>query len=227
MSQQQPPVTAQRVVVPRLSEAPRGGEGWRDATEVAIAAYHPRSSDHRPRVAVKLGHTGDAVHVRFEVEDRYVLARTTKLHGDVWRDSCVEFFVEPRPGRGYFNFELNAIGTMLLYHVRDHRRTKTGLADAPPVDAELAARIDIRTSLREPILNEIAEATPWWLELHIPLAVLEAHIGELGDLSGQTWRGNFNKCADATSHPHWGSWSPMGEVLEFHQPARFGEIVFA
>jgi hypothetical protein len=47
------------------------------------------------------------------------------------------------------------------------------------------------------------------------------------DLSGQTWRANLYKCADLSSHPHWGAWAEIGERLDFHQPSRFGEIAFA
>ena len=56
---------------------------------------------------------------------------------------------------------------------------------------------------------------------------MEPYIGTIGDVRGQTWRGNFYKCGDHTSHPHWASWSPIGEQLDFHQPEFFGELRFA
>jgi hypothetical protein len=53
--------------------------------------------------------------------------------------------------------------------------------------------------------------------------VLEKYAGKLGKIAGQTWRGNFYKCGNETSHPHWGAWSPVTE-LNFHLPASFGTI---
>ncbi len=38
------------------------------------------------------------------------------------RDSCVELFLEPKPGRGYFNFEFNCAGTLMACHVEDPTR---------------------------------------------------------------------------------------------------------
>jgi hypothetical protein len=45
-------------------------------------------------------------------------------------------------------------------------------------------------------------------------------------LSGQAWRGNFYKCGDETSHPHWGMWAPIREGFTFHQPRFFGTLHF-
>jgi hypothetical protein len=47
----------------------------------------------------------------------------------------------------------------------------------------------------------------------------------LGKIGGQSWRGNFFKCAEEISHPHWASWSPVDE-LNFHLPRCFGTIHF-
>ena len=44
---------------------------------------------------------------------------------------------------------------------------------------------------------------------------------------GVTWRANFYKCADHTSHPHWLSWSVIGSgKFEFHVPEYFGTLEF-
>jgi len=39
-------------------------------------------------------------------------------------------------------------------------------------------------------------------------------------------RGNFYKCAEDNSHPHWASWASMGGELNFHLPDRFGWFSF-
>jgi hypothetical protein len=53
--------------------------------------------------------------------------------------------------------------------------------------------------------------------------VLERYVGPLAPLAGQVWRGNFYKCGDRTSHPHWAAWSPVDE-LNFHLPRCFGAL---
>jgi len=59
------------------------------------------------------------------------------------------------------------------------------------------------------------------------LALVEEFAGPLADPAGQTWRGNFYKCAEDNSHPHWASWAPIGERLNFHVPEHFAPLHFA
>jgi hypothetical protein len=59
----------------------------------------------------------------------------------------------------------------------------------------------------------------------VPFAFFERYVGKTPLLPGDRWRANFYKCGDATSHPHWASWSPVRE-LNFHRPDDFGTILF-
>jgi hypothetical protein len=58
------------------------------------------------------------------------------------------------------------------------------------------------------------------------MALFEGFTGPLEGLSGWTWRANFYRCADDSSHPHWGYWAKIGDRLDFHQPDRVGGIIF-
>ncbi|MDA0991466.1 MAG: carbohydrate-binding family 9-like protein, partial [Verrucomicrobia bacterium] len=45
---------------------------------------------------------------------------------------------------------------------------------------------------------------------------------------GVSWRSNLYKCGDATSHPHWLTWSPIDRPKpDFHVPDQFGTLTFA
>jgi hypothetical protein len=90
----------------------------------------------------------------------------------------------------------------------------------------IARQVQLRASLQPIVEPEIKEATAWSLEFRIPFALLEEHVGPLGEIAGQTWRGNFFKCAEENSHPHWAAWSPVDE-FNFHLPRCFGELRFA
>jgi hypothetical protein len=56
---------------------------------------------------------------------------------------------------------------------------------------------------------------------------MEPYCGEVRPVVGQRWRVNAFKCGDETSHPHWASWAPIGEALNFHQPEYFGWLELA
>lgn len=211
--------------VPRLAAIPTTplDPRWEALPRLAVASYHAKSSAHRPAVQVQLGHSGDHLHLRFTVQDRYVLARATGFNAMVCKDSCVEFFFEPVPGMGYFNLEMSAGGVPLCYHITDARRVPDGFAAFDKLrDDELAA-IAISGTLPRTVDPEIASPHDWALCARIPLAPFARRLGRALPVPGR-WRGNFFKCADESSHPHWGSWVSIGEQLNFHQPERFGLI---
>ena len=166
------------------------------------------------------------VYIRFEVQDRYIICRHTEPQSPVCRDSCVEAFLQPGLDHGYFNFEINCGGAMLLYYITDARRIDGKLQGFRPVDAALMAMIRIAHSMPSETPVEIDRPTAWSVELFVPNEVFEAYVGPLEPLGERRWRGNFYKCADDSSHPHWASWSPIGAALNFHAPEHFGEIRF-
>jgi hypothetical protein len=188
-----------------------------------VDQVRPESSDHRPGVTFRVLHDGAHLYLRFEVRDRYVRSVQTAYQAPVCTDSCVEFFVQPRAGKGYFNFEVNAGGTLLLYYVEDPTRTEKGLAAFTPVPEAWGRRVEIRSSLPPVVEPERTEPLTWHVSYKVPLALFEAFVGG-GVASEPVWRANFYKCGDKTSHPHWLSWSPV-TALNFHLPACFGELV--
>ena len=128
----------------------------------------------------------------------------------VYEDSCVEIFLEPRPGRGYLNFEMNAGGALLASHVTDSRRVGGALAGSTRLsEAEGQQRAGALLAAGASSSRSSATPVEWQLAFFIPLAVLERYLGALGPLGGQSWRANLYKCGDKTSHPHWASWAPL------------------
>ncbi|MBP5320734.1 MAG: carbohydrate-binding family 9-like protein [Kiritimatiellae bacterium] len=209
----------------------RGGEGkeleavdFGPAEEGRLEVVRPESALPVPEVRFRVLHDAANLYVRFDVKDRYVRSVQTARHSAVCTDSCVEFFVQPKAGKGYFNIEINAGGTLLCFYVEDPTRTPAGLAKFTPLSDALCDRIAIKTSLPRTIDPEITEPTDWQVRYRVPFEVFAAFTGPV-DCS-VPWRGNFYKCADRTSHPHWMAWSPI-TALNFHLPACFGELVLA
>ena len=199
---------------------------WSTIPSVEVGHFLPQSSDHRPLTRARLGYDLEGIHGRFEVEDRFVCCVRTEYGSEVWKDSCVEFFVEPKPGRGYFNFEFNCGGAFLVNHIVNPTRTVDGFKEFLRIPEASTQRVVVRSSLPPVVNPEIAEAVTWTLEFFIPFALLEGYVGRLGQVAGHVWRGNFYKCAEENSHPHWAAWSPVDE-FNFHRPHCFGEIRFA
>ncbi len=198
---------------------------WHGAETLSIGHFRLESSQHRPGVSARLLYDVRGIHGIFQVHDRYVRCLRTKYFDEVWKDSCVEFFAEPKPGRGYFNFEFNCGGAFLCCHILDPERTRDGFKAFAKVPASIGRTIQVRSSLPQRVEPEVAEALRWTLAFFIPFSLFERYIGPLGEVRGQAWRGNLFKCADESSHPHWASWSPVDQ-LNFHRPDCFGTLQF-
>ncbi len=202
------------------------GPVWGPVEPIDINIFRPESSDHHPIVQAKLLYDERAIYGIYNVVDKYVRAVHTTYQSQVCRDSCVEFFVHPKPELGYFNFEFSGCGALLVYYVSDCTKRADGdFVKRVQLTEEDGNLVSIYTSLPCPVEPEIQQDTTWQLEFSIPIALLERYVGELGDPAGQTWRANLYKCGDETSHPHWASWMPLTQT-NFHMPQHFGELVF-
>ena len=198
---------------------------WANAETVQMGSFRSESSDHRPHTSVRLVHDGKGIFGIFRVQDRFVRCVRTEYQSEVWKDSCVEIFIKPRPDRGYFNFEFNCGGAFLCCYITNPERSKDGFKEFVRIPKDVASTVEVRSSLNRKIDPEITEPLTWTLGFRIPISVLEHYTGKLGEMSGQEWTGNFFKCAEDVSHPHWASWSPVDE-FNFHLPRCFGTLQF-
>jgi hypothetical protein len=201
---------------------------WQAAETLEITHYPWKDSGHRPRAQARALCSGERLALIFRVEDCYVRAVAERFQDSVCRDSCVEFFVAPLPGSdAYFNFEVNCGGTMLLHRCPSPQEKAQGLSVQNVSDPD-GATIQIAHSLPRIVEPEIAAPTSWTVEYHVPFALFEKYFGAPLPVPGTQWRGNFYKCGDQTSHPHWGCWAPVHTPRpSFHQPAFFQPLVFA
>ena len=198
---------------------------WGNAATLEIKNFRPESSDHRPRTRARLLHDEKGIHGIFRVEDKFVRCVRTNYFDEVWKDSCVEFFARPKADAGYFNFEFNCGGAFLCSYIVNPERTADGFKDFAKVPLEIAQGIKVKSSLPGKIEKEIEEPVVWTLGFFIPFSIFENYVAAIGRVSGQVWRGNFYKCAEEVSHPHWAAWARVDE-LNFHLPRCFGKIRF-
>jgi len=199
---------------------------WKKVQPLDIALYMGDKPKFMPRAQAKVIYDDNFLYVIFRVEEKYVKAVETHNNGKVWEDSCVEFFVTPDGdiSKGYFNFEINCIGTILNFH-----QTRLDV-NSVPVDQSLIAAMEITPSLPKgkPIDPEIPGLTTWTMEYRVPYALLEKYHPVIKPAPGVKWRANFYKCAEANSNPHWLTWSLVrNPTPQFHLPEYFGILEFA
>ncbi len=169
-----------------------------------------------PETDVLVVRTQTGLSIRFRVFETNPRITCHVMNEPVYRDSCVEFFVQPLglPGSPYLNFEMNAAGTLLLARGASRgERESLGVADLDGV------RI-------EPHGPSLLAGRPFWaLTLFVPFSWLAGQVPGFRADAGAVLRANFYKCGDDTDVPHYGSWHPMSASRpDFHRPEDFGEI---
>ena len=177
----------------------------------------------KPFTEAKACYDSANVYVIFRVQDKFVKSTVTEYNGNVSGDSCVEFFFSPDPAHPehYFNLEINAGGTPLIFFITKPWTDVLRLPD------DAISQIEIAHSLPKVVDPEIQEAKTWTIECRIPIRMLRQFSNVATPAAGVAWAANFYKTGSKTSNPHYYTWSPVSNpVPNFHLPAYFGRIVF-
>lgn len=187
-----------------------------DAIPIACCNW-PESYPETPKVSFKAFHDGEYLYIRFDVVETSSIALATDDNGRVWEDSCVEFFIAV-DDNGYYNFETNCIGTLLI----GYRDTEKNVTHA---SREILQSVERITSVGHHTFPETAGIGPWSLTLRIPPRALFMH--DIKSWNGMKAKVNFYKCADGLKHPHYLSWAPVESPSpNFHLPQFFRSVVF-
>ncbi len=193
---------------------------WQNAVEVKLNYHIGEGTTHHPDTRVKMLYDNHGIAGVFHIDDRYVLGKTTGDQQPVCHDSCVEFFIHPAGDPKYYNFEMSCTGNLLLYHVTDCRAE---IFDVMP-QSELDTIVR-RSSLPKQVFPEITDPVEWEMSFYIPIDFFVRNSGVSPKLAGQVWQGNFTKCADDSSHPHWLTYLPLSQ-LDFHLPKEYTDFIF-
>lgn len=158
-----------------------------------------------------------ALYIKFQIKETNIRSLYTNDQEAVWEDSCVEFFCKKQQSDTYMNFEFNCIGTCVA-------TTRKGRnIDVVAFSEDQLKQIERFSPLYKQPFSEKRGANYWELTVKIPFEILGINSNELPDIL----QGNFYKCADGTSTPHYVSWNPIStEQPDFHQPDFFGDLIF-
>ncbi len=163
-------------------------------------------------------HTGAYLMLRFDVAERWTMARVTEDNGEVWTDSCVEFFIAPDDSGYYYNFECTCIGRLLV----GFRREREHATHATPRVMESILR---NPSLgRAPSPNTRATTAGRWC-----WPSRRSVVHALADgLERPESEGEPLQMRDKLSQPHFLSWKPISAPKpDFHRPEFFEQIKFS
>ncbi len=202
-----------------LIEKIEAGSGFSPLKGEHLIAHQNWVPGGGTKVAFSIRHDGSSIYLFYEVVEKEVRAVNTDINSSVWEDSCVEFFLSLEADQhNYYNFEINAIGTVLGAYGPD-RNQRERLSES------LLSKVETTPSLGRLPFDNKQNNTPWNIQIKIPLEVL-SHSA-ITNLSGTDGYGNFYKCGDKLKKPHYLSWKPvLSPTPDFHTPRYFGHLSF-
>jgi len=185
--------------------------------ELAVDCVNwPDQFPEHPEVKATITAGADALSIRYRVRGLDLRAEFAEDHGEVWTDSCCEFFCRPLGEVAYQNYEINCIGAMTA-SVRTARSE-----NVRKYSAEEMALIGRYAPLGRESFAEKTGMQQWEVGYDIPYPLISG-AGKPALLEA-----NIYKCGDRTPHPHFLSWAPIDRPKpDFHCPQFFGLLVLA
>lgn len=168
---------------------------------------------------VKAAHDGRSLNLLYHVVEPELRRMCTHHNDNVWTDSCVEAFLA-NPAlhqKEYVNFEFSASTFSLAGR-------GTGRAGRVLYDVEKIASlpIDFHILRNTATFEGMDSGSEWLFSVSIPLAEFGLAVSG-SDIGGLRLKGNFYKCGDDLSQPHYLMWNPIDTAKpEFHSPQCFG-----
>ncbi|QHE53039.1 carbohydrate-binding family 9-like protein [Pontibacillus sp. HMF3514] len=173
----------------------------------------PWNEQSGPVTEVRLCYTCSHLHIHFTTYETKPRSTYTQHNDPVYKDSCVEFFIKPKPSEDdrYVNIEVNSLGTCLIgMGISRTQRTR--------LNQEMCESISITPQL---------EPECWKIDITIPFSFFEQYFRDLKIEKGAQMEGNFYKCGDETKNPHFGCWNRIeNKNPDFHLPSYFGVLHF-
>lgn len=174
--------------------------------------------DYKPQISFRIAHTGDQILLKFYVTEINPKAVCTTINGDVYKDSCVEFFISPKADQNYYNFEFNCIGN-------PHVGYGPGRHNRQPINPQLLQQIQTESTLGSKPVDINGTPHSWEMMLVIPKETMSND--KIETLSGLQAKGNLYKCGDETAKMHFVTWNKVEtQNPDYHQYPYFGDIIF-
>lgn len=186
---------------------------WQIIKPIKVTTYS-WGGEYRPYVEARviiLSNKGFVV--RMDCEESNPKALYTKFNDDVYKDSCMEAFINFKPkleNSGYINFETNVIGALHCAYgtSKNGRKFLTDMGIDSPI-----------------VLNTKTKDS-WSCEYLISFDLIKAVYGNCEFKKGDIIKANFYKCGDETDIPHYASWKKIQtQTPNYHMPQFFGDLI--
>ena len=193
-------------------------QAWSQADVLSIDEYPWYTTGLKQDTTVAVLYDERAVYLLFVCDDKHIYSVETRPNGDVYKDSCVEFFIAfgTEGAVTHLNFEANCCGTVHMGFGAGHGDRRL----APP---EVLEAVKVKTSIPTPTKDESPTDDGWWLAAAIPFAAISKMVGsDVAPKSGDTWRVNFYRCGGKTD-PQYAAWNTIDHPEpDYHRPECFG-----
>ncbi len=178
---------------------------WQKAITGHITVNRWKDYAPAPETSFKMLRGPEGISVMMHTKETGLRCECTTENGDVYKDSCMEFFIKPDVhDTRYMNFEFNPKGVL-------HLGLRTGRKSKEQIDID-------RKIFR---IASLAKEGDWTLKFYIP----DSFLLEYFDKISPVCKGNFYKCGDCTDHAHFGAWSEVEtDTPDFHVSDFFGKI---
>jgi hypothetical protein len=196
-----------------------GAEAWSKAEWQPL---QPRLAADRPYPSrVRMLYSATGLYVLMDGEDRKLTAALNDDFLDLWNEDVFEFFLwtdERFPV--YFEYEISPLGYELPILVPNFGGKFYGWR---PWHYEAERKTRKAVAVRGGEARTGASITGWTAEVYVPYDLLKP-LQNVPPRSGTRWRANFYRMDyDGERSVSW-NWAPVAGT--FHQPDRFGTLVF-
>jgi hypothetical protein len=216
-----PPVPSMRVL--RTDDFIIDGRGaspaWSKAAWQMLAPRAAGKDSHPTRVKMLYSPTG--LYVLMDGEDSALTSTMREDFLDLWTEDVFEFFLWPDQAHPvYFEYEISPLGFELPILVPNFGGQFYGWR---PWHYEGPRKIQKAVTVRGGPAETGARITGWTAEVFLPYELLKP-LRNVPPRSGTIWRANvYRMDYDGGRTASW-NWAPVRGT--FHQPERFGTLVF-
>jgi hypothetical protein len=215
-----------RIVIPKLSEkisvdARLDEAVWQKAATLSLV-LNSDSTPGREATEVRLWYDDEALYLAWICSDSDIQATFTERDSRFWEEEVCELFITAENLEQYFELQWNPLGGE-FDAIIDNPLDESGLSQDIEGHWEYTAQ-SMKSAVH--VDGSVSDATDtdvkWQIEAVVPFSDLDVSSPEAGD----TWRGNFYRFNRGTGHEAEGlAWSPT-LLRSFHQPSRFGYLIF-
>ena len=165
--------------------------------------------------SVKLSYHKNIFLVTYSVQEPQLRRMCTHFNDEVYKDSCVEVFLQKTGCQEYMNFEFSASG---FCHVA--KGTSREGRESLPKKLLEAIPVEVK------VLENNTERSLWTLSVQLDLCKFGLLL-ENEKLQGKTILGNFFCCGDGLAEPHYLSYAQIDTLKpDFHVPSSFVPLEF-